>query len=319
MTHIEWTEATWNPVVGCSLVSPGCTNCYAMKQAVRLSHNPATPHYAGTVQRTKAGPVWTGRVHMAGDRVVHAPLRRRRPTAWFVNSMGDLFHEAIPLAWIDRIVAVMTRCPQHIFQVLTKRPENLRAYMADPDTPARVAAASAAGGGPDGAVTWPPPNVWLGVSAEDQARADERIPSLLDAPAALRMLSCEPLLGTLSLTHLRGGARSALGPGEPRVHWVIAGGESGPHARPPHPDWLRGLRDACRAHGAAFFFKQWGTWAPAGDAASAEQRYLAPDGTQPPDASAAAAVLARVGKGRAGRVLDGVAWSEIPATTAAQS
>jgi len=311
MTSIEWTEATWNPIVGCSLVSPGCTNCYAMRQAVRLSQNPATPQYHGTVTATKAGPVWTGRVNIAGERVVRAPLGRRKATAWFVNSMGDLFHENIPTEWIDRIFAVMALCPQHVFQVLTKRPRIMRAYMRDPEAPARVARAMAAEGGEGTQPPWPPPNVWLGTSAEDQVRAGERLPSLLETPAAIRFLSCEPLLGALDLAGL-----DALGPGEPRVHWVIAGGESGPHARVLHPDWPRELRDQCARTGTAFFFKQWGVWCPPDGTASGERRAVARDGRawaagKAPDDVATAAML-RLSKARAGRTLDGADWSQIP-------
>ncbi|SDF87882.1 protein gp37 [Limimonas halophila] len=311
MTLIEWTEATWNPIVGCSLVSPGCTNCYAMRQAVRLSRNPATPQYHGTVTSSKAGPVWTGRVNIAGDSVVRAPLRRRKATAWFVNSMGDLFHENIPTAWIDHIFAVMALAPQHVFQVLTKRPVNMRAYMRDPEAPGRVAQAMAAEGGEGTQPPWPPRNVWLGTSAEDQARASERIPDLLATPAAIRFLSCEPLLGALDLAGL-----DALGPGEPRVHWVIAGGESGPHARPLHPAWPRGLRDQCAASGAAFFFKQWGVWRPPDPGETGERRAVAADGRSWPDGAAPEGVdtapVVRLSKARAGRALDGADWSQIP-------
>lgn len=294
-SKIEWTEATWNPIVGCSIVSPGCTNCYAMRTAARMNANPATPHYHGTVQDSKAGPVWTGKVAMAPERVLLEPLKRRKPTTYFVNSMGDLFHESVPDVWIDKVFAVMALRPQHTFQVLTKRAERMRDYCSrlkdrsveiaqravwlriwdDPDAAARdtVAVIDA------GAL----PNVWLGVSTERQQEADERIPHLLATPAAVRFISAEPLLGPLDIRqHLRayqchecfnGRTRvdghffdercpSCNGSGveTPRLGLVIVGGENGP--RPMHPDWVRSLRDQCAGADVPFFFKQWGSWLP---------------------------------------------------------
>jgi protein gp37 len=211
-TGIEWTDDTWNPIVGCSVVSPGCTNCYAMRQAgTRLDGNPATPLYAGTTQRSKAGPVWTGKVALATDKTLLAPLRWRAPRRIFVNSMGDLFHEAVPDEWIDRVFAVMALAPQHTFQVLTKRSKRLRAWFAgtedtgDAFTRILSRAPKMMEGGDDwwdflSDRGWPLPNVWLGVSAEDQPRADERIPDLLATPAAVRFVSAEPLLGAIDLT-----------------------------------------------------------------------------------------------------------------------
>jgi protein gp37 len=138
---IEWTDTTWNPVVGCSIKSPGCKNCYAQRMAWRLSHNPATPHYAGTAEMTKAGPVFTGKLALAPDHIFTAPLRWKRTRKIFVNSMGDLFHEDVPDEWIDRVFAVMALCPQHTFQVLTKRAERMQRYSCDTNTPHRIARA----------------------------------------------------------------------------------------------------------------------------------------------------------------------------------
>jgi protein gp37 len=220
-TKIQWTEDVWNPVVGCSVVSPGCTNCYAMRAAWRLSRNPKTPHYAGTVKQVNGKPVWTGKIGQAGDQALTAPLRRRKPTTWFVNSMGDLFHESIPDEVIDRVFAVMALCPQHQFQVLTKRAARMRAYMNGCDGSTeniaygvltswhRRSGVMQAIGNVAALVGYrvelgkirhlPLPNVWLGVSAEDQRRADERIPLLLDTPAAVRFISAEPLLGPIDI------------------------------------------------------------------------------------------------------------------------
>lgn len=304
MTKIEWTDATWNPIVGCSVTSPGCTNCYAMKMAGRLEGMAATnaslAHYVGTTQRSKAGFVWTGTVNMAPDSILTAPLRRRKPTRYFVNSMADLFHESVPDEWIDRVFAVMALAPQHTFQVLTKRSARMREYFRECNGwRARIAwllndlKPSPLWNGnvyqgwqnlheqPDGL-----PNVWLGVSVEDQARADERIPDLLDTPAAVRFLSCEPLLGPVDLRAipwpehwprcecLQGDPRydafeatvycpsCCEGPEAmeaPTLDWVIAGGESGPGARGSCAEVeanMRLLLDQCRAAGVAFFGKQ---------------------------------------------------------------
>lgn len=289
-TSIEWTEQTWNPVAGCSLVSPGCTNCYAMSHAARLLDRPGS-HYEGTTKRVNGKPVWTGKIGIAPDSVLLAPLWRRKPTMYFVNLMSDLFHEAVPDAVIDRVFAVMALSPQHTFQVLTKRPKRMREYLSAARAhPVAIEAMemtwkalddnpkSNVGGGVmlQGDIvhlkTWPLPNVWLGVSAEDQARADERIPDLLATPAAVRFVSAEPLLGPVDFTSLspngiqqidalRGRSTTPDYGGWPHLNWIIVGGESGDGARPMHPDWARSIRDQCQAAGTAFFFKQWGKWA----------------------------------------------------------
>lgn len=308
-THIEWTDATWNPVTGCSVISPGCTNCYAMKLAGgRLRHHPTR---AGLTQASKAGPVWTGEVRFNPD-VLGQPLRWTRPRRIFVCAHSDLFHEDVPDAWVDQAFAIMALAPQHTFQVLTKRAERMAAYMQHragklarfmideylikaPDEPAKGRARNVAWpvksigdiDYPDDVTmaAWPLPNVWLGVSAEDQPRADDRIPRLLATPAAKRFVSLEPLLGGIQLHKLEvqggrliayqsalTGAVAALygdpftghmkftGPRRPILDSVIVGGENGP--RPMHPDWVRQIRDDCAAAGVPFLFKQWGSWAP---------------------------------------------------------
>lgn len=274
-TKIEWTDATWNPVTGCSVVSPGCTNCYAMKVAHRFRAQEGSPYFELT-HADKA--VWDGSVHF-NERALTLPLRWKRPRRIFVNSMGDLFHDTVPDAWIDRVFAVMALAPQHSFQLLTKRPERMKAYVTAVARDGRWLPAAddrAMWVGTGGRRTFPLPNVWLGVSAEDQRRADERIPLLLATPAAMRFVSCEPLLGPIDLHRLeiisdgRGFHASAL----QRQHddcffqspalldWVIAGGESGKDARPMHPNWVRSLRDQCAGADSPvpFFFKQWGEW-----------------------------------------------------------
>lgn len=239
-SKIEWTDATWNPITGCSVVSPGCTNCYAMKLAgTRLRHHPSRQ---GLTVETKAGPVWSGMVRF-NDEWLLQPLRWTRPRHIFVCAHGDLFHEAVPDMWIVRVMGVMARAKQHTFQVLTKRAARMQQIMR---FAAIQEAVKSLGDG-----EWPPSNIWFGVSAEDGQRAGERVPILLDTPARVRFLSCEPLLGPADLTNV--GGKNALDKG---VDWVIVGGESGPRARPMDPAWARSLLEQCRDHRVPFFMKQ---------------------------------------------------------------
>jgi protein gp37 len=223
-SKIEWTEQTWNPIVGCSIISPGCTNCYAMRDAWRKHHNPITPHYHGLTRKVNGSPVWTGKLAIASDAAIELPQKRKKPTTYFVNSMGDLFHEDAPRAWIDRCFAVMEAAPQHTFQILTKRPHVMLGYVSDRK---------------------PHPHIWLGTSAEDQRRYDERQGYLGEIAKSgwLTFISAEPLLGPIELT----GAKP---------DWLIAGAESGRGSRPCDLNWVRSLRDQCSASNIAFFFKQ---------------------------------------------------------------
>ncbi|MBY2911396.1 phage Gp37/Gp68 family protein [Rhizobium leguminosarum] len=197
-TKIEWTDATWNPITGCSVVSPGCTNCYAMKLAgTRLQHHPSR---AGLTRDTKAGPVWTGEVRF-NDQWLEEPLHWKRPRMIFVCAHGDLFAEGVPNEWIDKVFAVMAAAPQHIFQVLTKRPERMREYLTSKLLEHRIVAAQIQLAFPiKSPGRWPHmplPNVWLGVSVEDQKRADERLPILHEIRAAVLWVSNEPALGPI--------------------------------------------------------------------------------------------------------------------------
>ena len=336
-TKIEWTEYVWNPVTGCSVTSPGCTNCYAMKLAgTRLAHHPSR---AGLTQDTKVGQVWTGEVRLNEDWLIQ-PLKWKRPRRIFVCAHGDLFHENVPDEWIDRVFAVMALAPQHTFQVLTKRSARMRDYMdracgrigdqamALRRTPLCIAKGLGPNGlGPLGHIEpgrqwWPLPNVWLGVSVEDQARADERIPDLLETPAAKRWISAEPLLGPVDLTNITGAEKSREygspvhgwsaiwknnGLGRAWLDWVVVGGESGPGARPMHPDWARSLRDQCQAAGVPFFFKQVGEWFH-----ESELGWW-PFGDEAIERCQSVGEYYRVGKKAAGRLLDGREWNEVPA------
>jgi protein gp37 len=297
-TGIEWSEATWNPIAGCTVLSPGCTNCYAMREAGGRLRSSAK--FAGLTQPSKAGPVWTGEVRLWEPAFKADFLYSPRPRRVFVNSMSDLFHESVPDEWIDRVFATMARCPQHTFQVLTKRAERMRDYcksLGRHHTEDRVSLALKAmakrGEIPADSVCWYTlgdngwhfKNVWLGVSAEDRERC-QRIAPLRETPTAVRFLSLEPLLEDLGQIELDG------------IGWVIVGGESGPGARPMYPDWARSLRDQCIAAGVPFFFKQWGEFAPVGY----------PDGVDDPTEH----LWIRVGKKAAGRELDGRTWDEYP-------
>lgn len=249
-SQIEWTDATWNPTRGCSKVSEGCRNCYAMRQAIRQSGPGGA--YEGLVHNVPGkGPQWTGKVAIV-EGLFDEPLRWRKPRRIFVDSMSDLFHPDVPPRVIARLWATMDLARRHTFQILTKRPERA-AEIIPTLAPYHTSR--------DGR-SWPLPNVWLGTSVEDQAAADERIPHLLRAPAAVRFLSCEPLLGpvrigppALNRWCTECGKHHA---GEGGIHWVIAGGESGPGARRCELAWLRDLRDQCRAAATAFFLKQVG-------------------------------------------------------------
>lgn len=278
---IEWTEATWNPTRGCTKVSEGCEHCYAESFAERWRGLPGHPYEQGFDPRV-------------APAMLLMPLRWRRPRLVFVNSMSDLFHDAINDDYIAQVFAVMGAAPQHTFQVLTKRHARMRSlvnqqrfrklvmsHLHDP----RLGAVSPR------ASQWPFPNVWLGVSVENQHWADIRVPALIATPAAVRFLSCEPLLGPVHV-------ESYLA----NLHWVIAGGESGPGARPMHPDWARSLRDQCAAANVAYFFKQWGAWVPSHeDAPHAAAKEL--DG---------GVRVVRLSKHRAGRQLDGRTWDLMP-------
>jgi protein gp37 len=326
----------------------------------RLKHHPSR---AGLTIDTKAGPVWTGEPNFTSGAAAGPEVARPRMIFW--NAHGDLFHESVPNEWIDRCFAGMALTPQHKHQVLTKRTERMREWATDPATPSRMwrsvdaliddwdegkikcrlpvldgdpklAALAAHGAAWGGELPWPLKNVWLGTSVEDQKRAEERIPILLDTPAAVRWLSCEPLLGPIDLSKMRiptpegctdhdcwavepltgrmapiielGSGDWALDGGYQtwgKIDWVVAGGESGPGARPMHPSWARSIRDQCASAGVPFLFKQWGEWRPVqwherrapGDVDLENDPYL----------------LRKVGKKTAGRVLDGVQHDGYPA------
>lgn len=308
MSRIEWTGRTWNPVTGCDRISEGCEHCYALTLARRLKAM-GQPNYQTDGDPRTSGPGFGVAVH---DDALQIPMRRQIPTVWFVNSMSDLFHAKVPAEFIARVWWVMATTPQHTYQILTKRPQRMARLL-----------------GPGGAVTeacadaeplwltppirdelgtyngdhelFPAPNVWLGTSIELNRHVG-RADALRATPAAVRFLSCEPLLGPLPDLDLTG------------IDWVIVGGESGPGSRPMHPQWARDIRDRCTDAGVPFFFKQWGDWKPTdsgthivtidGDVSERQHRGSLWCG-QP-------AMVGRLGKGRAGRVLDGEIQDAMP-------
>jgi protein gp37 len=223
-SEIEWTDVTWNPVAGCTIASSGCSNCYAMRMAARLQAM-GHPKYRGTTRKSGGRYVWTGRVNV-DEFGLSAPLEWRRPKRIFVNSMSDLFHPDVSDTFIRRVWDVMAECPQHHFQVLTKRPDRM----------ANLFAAQTIG---------ILPNVWVGTSIESDDVA-HRVPHLASIKGATLFVSFEPLIGPIDEIDLRG------------IHWAIVGGESGPRARPMNEAWVERLYEICRRDDVAFFFKQWG-------------------------------------------------------------
>jgi len=344
---IEWAEKSWNPIVGCTPVSEGCRNCYAAREASgRLKHH---PRYKGLAKDGK----WTGEVRLNKDQV-ELPLRWKKPRRIFVCSHGDLFHAKVPASWIVHVFEIMAAARQHTFLVLTKRPENVLKWLAWAD--------DYLGGDSPYSVTMEVhghlPNIIWGTTAENQRRADERIPLLLQIPGAAHFVSAEPLLGPIELWRATGpcgdceaddmGNRRILDPhhdlhpnqtgedldqdwcpictdaGTRRVwglDWVVVGGESGPNARPMHPDWARRIRDDCQEAGVPFFFKQWGEWGPISWQERVELEFDPPrkpigsfnsHGFTLSECGTHLQNMARLGKKAAGRMLDGRTWDEFP-------
>jgi protein gp37 len=371
-TKIEWTQETINLAVGCTKCSPGCDNCYAAKlAATRLKH---CSDYAGLAfaegEPGHTGYEWTEEVRLLEhnlEKIIHM----RQPRMIFLNSMGDLFHKSVPDQFLDRVFAAIALCPQHTFQMLTKRPDRMLKYSSSPIggttrrdwvmvAAARMLNRSNMSGFPD----WPLQNLWLGVTAENQEQADKRIPLLLQTPAAVRFVSVEPMLSSVDLTELNmlreaapllrynaltGVAHFSFGDGgdaefqentdgeslsRGKLDWVICGGETGQNARPMHPDWVRSLRDQCEGAGVPFYFKSWGEWVSAYMDIEGylqmqnEDTFLDHNGSNdykfndtkmhiwekgltPLEMPYCNASI-RVGKKRAGRLLDGWTWDEYP-------
>lgn len=241
-SSIEWTDATWNPTTGCSRVSEGCDMCYAMNMARRFDG--LGNGYDGTTRRTSEGTDWTGVVHLHDDRL-EDPLKWKKRRLVFVDSMSDLFHPAVPFEFIDKVFAAMLLAPNHVFQILTKRPQRMAEYMEPQNMLERWEEAARGRFSESLDSTYPAPNVWLGTSVENQDVV-ARISDLREVEASVRFLSLEPLIGPLPDLDLEG------------IDWVIVGGESGHDARPMKEEWVTEIRDQCQEAGVPFFFKQWG-------------------------------------------------------------
>lgn len=356
-TKIEWTDATWNPVTGCTRVSPGCENCYIdwappfriegrhftvpcehcggtgfepMTGKFRDSHACSICKGEGKARSHAIGSTTGVRLH---PERLDQPLRWKRPRKVFVNSLSDLFHDEVSDEYIAQVFAVMALAPQHTFQVLTKRHARMRSLLSSPTFLDQIgwAATGLSIYWTADDLTWPLPNVWLGVTVEDQAHADLRIPALLDTPAAVRFLSCEPLLEAVDLRLLSPRATYFLPGPHSAIDWVIVGGESGKDARPMHPYWARSLRDQCQAAGVPFLFKQRGewTWNEPGQFRPPTQPFTDRDAVMHPAGMVAMTKsnpfnpferghphwvtrITRVGKKAAGRELDGRTWDEYP-------
>lgn len=281
-TKIEWTEVTWNPITGCTKISEGCKNCYAEKMSKRL---------AGRFGYPDDDPF---RVTIQADKFTK-PKNWKKPRMVFVCSMSDLFHEAIDFTIIDMLFGIMHDCSHHTFQVLTKRPERMLEYFNS-----------------RGHIL---PNVWLGVTAENQDEANKRIPILLQIPAAIRFVSCEPLLGPIDLKQvIAAKLRNWILNNETQygLDWVICGGESGHNARPMHPNWARSLRDQCQEADVPFFFKQWGELLPGCQVNNIKQVGRNSVQFRSPHNPNKMNTYYKIGKTKAGRLLDGKEWNEWP-------
>jgi protein gp37 len=225
-TKIEWTEKTWNPMTGCRIVSEGCRHCYATQMAYRLAAM-GLPQYRGVTKKAKNGSIqWTGKIQEV-ESALAIPLKTKKPTLFFVNSMSDLFHEDVDTSFLDQVFQVISATPQHTYQILTKRAPRMASYFQNHPVPA---------------------NVWLGVSVENRKQGLPRIKELQKIHATVRFLSIEPLLEDLGNINFKG------------IHWVIVGGESGNQARPMKEEWVRRIQRQCCKQQVKFFFKQWGTW-----------------------------------------------------------
>jgi protein gp37 len=344
----QWYDAIWEPTVGCSACSPGCDHCDALGAVTLLARmgGRTGADYAGLTSLAATEPVWTGEIRVRQDLLTW-PLYRSKPRRILVDPLSDLFHENLANPTIDKLHAVMAVAHWHLFLVLSKRAERMAGYYCDPETPRRIAVEMNAlsalllpdpvpqaiagrgstrrrlwasglsqvryrpGEGPIGLQRWPLPNLWPGVSVEDEARMG-RIRHLVETPAVLRWVCFEPLLGPVLPEAVpigdacfdalsggyyrldgRGRAIVVAGPPRPPVDWIVVGGEIGAAARPMQPDWARAVRDRCIAAEIPFFFEQWGEWAPA---AGGGER------------------MVRIGRRAAGRLLDGRRWNELPAS-----
>lgn len=283
-SKIEWTEATWNPIRGCSRVSEGCEFCFAERLAARFS-KPGEP-YHGVAEMTPSGPSWTGQISVIDNRI-NLPIRWLKPRRIFVNSTSDLFHENLDPNMIHRIFDVMMKADHHVFQVLTKRARNMMEFVQD-----RVEK--------QGPIS---KNIWLGISVENQKTADLRTPYLSRTPCAVKFISAEPLLGEIYFSSVGGSSD---------IHWIVVGGESGAKARPMNPNWVYTIKDFANKNNIAFFFKQWGEWAQKEDVKDVGAIRRINNGSAPVHIFNDGESVYRVGKRISGNLLLGERWLAMP-------
>lgn len=306
MSKIEWTNETWNPIIGCTKVSPGCDNCYAEKMACRLAsmeHNISAYDYRYIVNGTEFDKPtkWNGETFFAESQI-NKPLKRKKPTKYFVCSMGDLFHKSVSFQDVTGIIEIIEKCKQHTFQILTKRPERMKEYFDLLLNGALDYTKLAA---------LPIKNLWLGVTAENQEQAENRIPVLLQIPAKVHFVSIEPMLSFIDLMpaifyEFEGWKLGIENP--PKIDWVICGGESGHKARLINPGWVETLRDQCKKLRIPFFFKQWGEHLPIMDPSELKKYPL----SKLVEKHEWQTVFAKIGKKKAGSLLDGKEYNEMP-------
>jgi len=334
MSKIEWTNETQNPFVGCTKVSQGCQNCYALPMAVRNAHNHKLPNevreaYLSVITKVNDKWQWNGKTAFI-ESALYKPLSWRKPRMVFLVSMGDLFHENNSFTNINKVFNAIAFSPQHTFQILTKRPERMLQYFTEDHYNEQELVLQEIDGKP---IEWPLKNLWLGVTAENQEQADKRIPILLQIPAAVKFVSIEPMLGNIKLdkgfdygdeiaiNYLTGeywtSPRDEEGGKGPKLDWVICGGESGSKARPMHPDWVRSLRDQCKTANTPFFFKQWGEWVDSMHIESPYSTFGWVDKNEPAQIFESGGELNKelvfkVGKKKAGHLLDGEEYHQFP-------
>ena len=265
-TRINWTNQTWNPIIGCTKISEGCKNCYAEKMAFRLTHIENTYYYGNVVKYDQKKPKWNGKTYF-NSSALEKPFRWKKPRMIFVCSMSDLFHESTPFEWIEKVWDVMCQTPQHTYQILTKRPERMLEFYKWLGDKCRDYGFDSVPSSSDDPLDYisTPDHIWIGVTTENQKQVDKRIPILLEIPAKVRFVSCEPLLSNIDINKWihdsdcminQDGICTCYEPREVCIDWVIAGPETGPLKRPMQKEWIENIHQQCKDFDVPFFDKK---------------------------------------------------------------